>query len=891
MKKDDSFDYSIVIECVNDETNKIIKDTSKYTYILGNNKLSDSNENEYNAKIINKPADLDQLKEQNLLLLNSKLIKDIDSKSFVKKICESIKNPDKTYNFYDNKNNKTLVATYLPKRTLNRIIPDFTCRNTISFDEITKIIQLERINHETVLTNFTETGNSKYFKAKLKPIEVINHIFINPIKIIKERKHNSNIIFRLLFGIIAVSLFISMPLMSLDAGVSGDEDKHVNQAKKVYNYFQSGGDDESYKDSKWGPFYAYNITYDVFLSFLIDKLDIENYYDFRHIVNSLLGALTIFIVGLITVMISGWRAGVLSMLILFLTPSFVGHSFNNPKDIPFALSYVLGIFFILKMVRNYPIIRIKDIILLSLAIGFSLNIRIGGLILIPYMVMFIGLKHLIITPGNKLFGKESLNKLKTLIITLAGISLAGYFLGLIFWPYGLEDPIKHPFKSFEIMSNFTISLRQIFEGKFVWSDKVPWYYALKYISISAPILLFIGLTLFIVFIRKVINKNKGLFIFIIAFSALFPVAYLIYKGSNVYGGWRHLLFAYSFGVILASFGLNMLIESIKNKKLLYIVYTFILLFISIPLIHIIRNHPHQYIYYNQFVGGIDGAYGNYETDYYYHSSRAGINYLINNYLKEHVKNNDSVTVAVNHSPGVYKHYLKKNGINSNIRMKYTRYYEKGNHNWDYAIFVNSYINPNQLEKDNWPTKNAIHTINVDNSPICAILKRNSKADYLGYQAIQNGNKMQAINHYKKALEIDNKNETAIINLANVYSDLNMFIEAEKTARNGLKLIPEWDRLLNTLGVIYMKQNKFKQALGVFNKLTKINYKYYTGYYNIALILLQQNDNYKAMKYAEKCIRQNGKYKPAYYLMAEALKRLGKKQEAQRYIEFANKKLK
>ena len=35
------------------------------------------------------------------------------------------------------------------------------------------------------------------------------------------------------------------------------------------------------------------------------------------------------------------------------------------------------------------------------------------------------------------------------------------------------------------------------------------------------------------------------------------------------------------------------------------------------------NHPYEYIYYNQLVGGLNGAYGNYETDYYYVSSDRG----------------------------------------------------------------------------------------------------------------------------------------------------------------------------------------------------------------------------------------------------------------------------
>ncbi len=65
--------------------------------------------------------------------------------------------------------------------------------------------------------------------------------------------------------------------------------------------------------------------------------------------SSLAGWLTIFITALFGVWLSGYRTGILILLLFAVSPTFIGHSLNNLKDIPFALSYIAGIFFTLRL--------------------------------------------------------------------------------------------------------------------------------------------------------------------------------------------------------------------------------------------------------------------------------------------------------------------------------------------------------------------------------------------------------------------------------------------------------------------------------------------------------------------------------------------------------------
>ncbi|MBK8514720.1 MAG: hypothetical protein IPL55_00085 [Saprospiraceae bacterium] len=56
-----------------------------------------------------------------------------------------------------------------------------------------------------------------------------------------------------------------------------------------------------------------------------------------------------------------------------------------------------------------------------------------------------------------------------------------------------------------------------------------------------------------------------------------------------------------------------------------------------PLRHILRNHPFEYLYYNELVGGTGGAYSNYELDYSLNSLKQGSTWLKDYIRKNHPK--------------------------------------------------------------------------------------------------------------------------------------------------------------------------------------------------------------------------------------------------------------
>ena len=184
--------------------------------------------------------------------------------------------------------------------------------------------------------------------------------------------------------------------------------------------------------------------------------------------------------------------------------------------------------------------------------------------------------------------------------------------------------------------------------------------------------------------------------------------------------------------VLAGISYDSLIERFKPKFLKIAVAVVLAGGIIHPGLHIIRHHPFEYIYFNEILG-IDKAVGRFETDYYLNSLRQGTEWLIENVLEEN-NSGDTLTIASNADI----HYYLRNHRHL-AKPLYTRYYDRAAFDWDYAVYFCNYIDPYQLKNGLWPPDGTIHSIQVGDASVCAIVKRESKKDYQAIQYFQQRN--------------------------------------------------------------------------------------------------------------------------------------------------------
>lgn len=703
---------------------------------------------------------------------------------------------------------------------------------------------------------------------------------------------------RLIFSLLALIILIIIPLISYNAGISGDEEKHYMQAEKVYKYFSTDGKDvSSLTDEKYKLNY-YGQSFDLFTYAVIKAFKAEKIYEIRHVLNGILGALGILCAGLLARLIAGNLAGIITLILLGFSPGYLGHAMNNPLDIPFALGYIFTMLQLVRFLKRLPEINYVIALLLSLGIAFTISIRIGGLVLIPYIFMFSGLYILFSPLPWRVFSKPWFRLAVKGITVLSMVSVLSYFLSILPWPYALQNPLKNPFDALKMMSNISVSLRVMFEGKVIWSDNLPPSYIPKSILISIPLIVLGGILAVLFFIRR--NRN-AFWLFLLLFITVFPVVYIIYKESNVYGAWRHLLFIYPAMTVLAGTGLAYLLDFAPGRYLKTGILVLLLAGLIHPVSHIFRNYPNQYIYFNELAGGVKKAYKKYETDYYMISLKQGTDWIKSNIL-EKIDSQTSLPVRIvsNAPADIMKYYFRN--FKEIVELPYTRYYDRGLYDWDYAVFFCNYIDPYQISHGVWPPKNTIYTVEVDGVKIGAVVKRVTKDDFKGYEMLSDAIKTRdsdkldkSVELLENAINLDKYNEISYLNLAQAYIMREEFDLARKKLSILLGFYPNYEKALNMIGYSFMNEaeitgdpGKLERAITIFNDVIRINFKFAGAYHNLGLANVIKGNDEEAFKNFQLAIDNNPNSKESYYMIANLFEKRGDPVKAKQIREYASR---
>ena len=665
---------------------------------------------------------------------------------------------------------------------------------------------------------------------------------------------------KLLFWILALIMLGALLWISRDAGISGDEEVHYQHSEMVYHYFSSLGHDQSSINTPKTHLQYYGQTFDNLVTIMIHWFGIEDIYGFRHLMSSLSGWLTIVVTALFAAYFSGYGAAIFVLILFAVSPTFLGHAQNNLKDIPFALAYISSIYYSLKLVYSEGKPSKQTILLLILSIGFAIGIRIGGVLVLFYLGLFMFLKIALDWINQK---NLDLIQLKKFMILLFIISISGYILGLLTWPYALQNPLLNPWKAYRVMTNFPTTVHQIFEGNFDWSDFHPWYYLPKYMAITIPLIVFTGLGTFIFTFKKNYSDDQKMQLLLLIFTILFPLIFVLLKGSNLYGSWRHFLFVYPSIILIAALGFHNFFTRFKNR-LIRIAGIGLLMVLSFhPLKFMAANHPYYYLYYNQLVGGLKGAYGNYETDYYYHSMRQGTEWL-----QQFLKNEPQIGPIIVGGNFPVQWYFRKD---KNIQFVYIPYQNRSDYNWDYAIIANSYISPCQLKNKTWPPANTIHTITADGVPICAIIKRGSKDDLEGLSALKKGDNIKSALLLQKATREDPQNEWIYYKFAESLAAQNLNDQSLQMLKTSLEINPEFEPALMMMGAQALFENNNIKAASCFRKVIAVNRKYFDAYVQLSAIYTNSNVDL-ARKLLNDCLKINSRFQPAIRALANLNKR-------------------
>src|SRR5689334_17009124 len=173
-----------------------------------------------------------------------------------------------------------------------------------------------------------------------------------------------------------------------DYGVTWDEDVHNWYGVYVLDYYTS-----FFRDTRalsWLNLYNYGAAFDLAAA-ILNELSPIGTYETRHLLNGVIGLVGVVGAWKLGKALGGPRAGFIAAALLLLSPAWYGHSFNNPKDIPFAVSVVWSTYY---MVRIAPLLPAPPLALAAkfgVAAGLGLGVRVGGLLLFCYLGLLLTL--------------------------------------------------------------------------------------------------------------------------------------------------------------------------------------------------------------------------------------------------------------------------------------------------------------------------------------------------------------------------------------------------------------------------------------------------------------------------------------------------------------------
>src|SRR3990172_1149411 len=454
------------------------------------------------------------------------------------------------------------------------------------------------------------------------------------------------------FLLVCALLLIGLATID-DVGVASDE-KHEMQ--RVYWNIRliKTGEEIPYLYEHYGVVYHFAAEALFQVKSLIEAGALSIYYDFdsvedvmnnseflgriaiKHRFNFILSILTYLSVAGIVGVLAGREWSWLGVIVMALLPRYWGHSFFNPKDIPYATMFTLGTFAGALLVGRYLNAERGEIrlganritgysLLYGVLVGLVTGTRIAG----SFLLAFVGLAHLASWLGKKKGLRELLPYWSLYGVMIIAWGTMVYALHPAAWsnPFGwfIEAMLSHSSYEWEGVN--------LFNGQFIPANAIPWYYLPVWIGITTPVLI---LALFVVgaflllfrYFRLTAEQQACAWLVLLQMGFLPGVAVL--RNSVIYDGLRQFLFILPGIAVLATVAIIWLLERIRRERFRWLALAILGLLALPTVVDMVVLHPYEYVYFNRAVGGLNDAHERYETDYYGLSMREGMEWINTN---------------------------------------------------------------------------------------------------------------------------------------------------------------------------------------------------------------------------------------------------------------------
>ncbi len=260
----------------------------------------------------------------------------------------------------------------------------------------------------------------------------------------------------------------------------------------------------------------------------------------------------------------------------------------------------------------------KKLLIASLALGLTIGIRImgfaaAGLVGVIHLIRIIK-KNKLSSRGNSTAKAISL-AVKESIPALLIYSLLAFPIVYITWPYLWGEPILRLAITFKVMMRFPWPGQVLYDGNFYNANMLPSHYLPKLLSyqLTEPLLLLLAIGLIFALFQFLRQEKIREMLILSGMWFLLPLAAAIFSKPYLYDNFRQILFTLPPLFLIAGLGFEAIFRKVRKDSFRLL----ILLAFALPgIVASIQLHPYEYIYYNSFTGGTEGAFRQYEMDYW-----------------------------------------------------------------------------------------------------------------------------------------------------------------------------------------------------------------------------------------------------------------------------------
>lgn len=432
----------------------------------------------------------------------------------------------------------------------------------------------------------------------------------------------------LLLAVVAAVAAITLP----SYGLTVDEGHTLGGGERTLAWYASGFTDRRAIDE--GVFWLYGDFANVTAVVLHRALG-TGPYETGHAVALVFGLAGAAISAWIARRLGGPRAGFLAALFLILTPVYYAHSIVNIKDVPFAALSIASFAAILYAWPALPRLERRHILVTGMAFGLTLAVRVVGAILALYAVLA---ALAFLWPLQLRSLRERRDELRRLATAALKISAVAFLSMLVWWPFAQVNPVINPARAFSRLTRFNNWLGfNLFNGHYVMSDQLPWTYVPVWFGIVLPEMYYVAAVLalaaFPIWRRRgaAVDRFRGTMIGLLAFTVAFPVATAMLRRPILYDGMRHLMFLVPPLAILAALGTSWFFDVVASRAARLVAAIAIAASAALTIADMVRLHPYQSVYFNRLtIGGLPGAEGRFETDYWGETFKEGTEWLLAN---------------------------------------------------------------------------------------------------------------------------------------------------------------------------------------------------------------------------------------------------------------------